>query len=580
MPVQKVCLLFILFFFVMLSASQSILAQSTAFSYQGKLLDGGNPADGNYDLQFKLFDTATVGTGTQQGSTVTVSNVTVTAGMFTVQLDFGAAVFPGANRFLEIAVKQTGASTFLTLSPRQGVAAIPYAIHTQNADSLSVACLSCITSSQIQSVQGSQVTGAIAGNQINGAIPVASVPAGSANYIQNNTSQQAATNFNISGIGAANILDAATQFNLSGSRILSNAGLQNLFAGNGAGTFNTGSGNSFFGFNAGIHNTGACCNAFFGSEAGENNTGPGNSFYGSGAGRSNTTANENSFFGAFAGFSTTTGALNSFFGYTAGNSNTTGGSNSFFGQFAGFNNTTGSNNTFIGVGAGNPNTATQVSNSVAIGTGATVSTSNTIMLGTSSQTTRLPGLLSVGGQPGFNPILEIANSTNGGAVIANNFYIRQFTEPASSANLCWRVSTIGVPAMVVTTCSSSLRYKTALQPFSGGIGVILRLKPTTFNWTATGERDVGLLAEEVAEVEPLFTFKNSKGEIEGIKYANLSVLFINAFKEQQAQINEQQKQIDRQQREIEMLKKRQLDLEILKKLVCASQPHAAACQLK
>src|SRR5262249_12800445 len=95
------------------------LAQGTAFTYQGKLTDSGNLANGNYDLQFKLFDTVTVGTGTQQGSTVTVSNVPVTSGTFIVQLDFGAGVFGGALRFLEIAVKQTSGSTFTTLGPRQ-----------------------------------------------------------------------------------------------------------------------------------------------------------------------------------------------------------------------------------------------------------------------------------------------------------------------------------------------------------------------------------------------------------------------------------------------------------------------------
>ena len=122
--------------------------------------------------------------------------------------------------------------------------------------------------------------------------------------------------------------------------------------------------------------------------------------------------------------------------------------------------------------------------------------------------------------------------------------------------------------MVVTTCSSSLRYKTALQPFTGGLDMILRLKPTTFNWKATGERDVGLIAEEVADVEPLFTFKNSKGEIEGVKYANLSVVFINAFKEQQAQIEAQKEQIQKQQQQIDALRK----------LICTDRPNADVCK--
>ena len=49
-------------------------------------------------------------------------------------------------------------------------------------------------------------------------------------------------------------------------------------------------------------------------------------------------------------------------------------------------------------------------------------------------------------------------------------------------------------------------------------------------------RDIGLAAEEVNKVEPLLTFRNDKGEIEGVKYNKLSAVFINAIKEQQAQI--------------------------------------------
>src|SRR5262245_21968938 len=83
--------------FLLLSAGMT-LAQTTAFTYQGKLADSGNPASGQYDFQFKLFDT--VSGGTQQGATLTLTNVTVSAGIFTVQLDFGST-FPGGSRFLE-----------------------------------------------------------------------------------------------------------------------------------------------------------------------------------------------------------------------------------------------------------------------------------------------------------------------------------------------------------------------------------------------------------------------------------------------------------------------------------------------
>ena len=88
----------------LLSAS-SAHAQGTAFTYQGKLTDAGNPANNTYDLQFKLFDTPGVGTGAQQGSTLTNPTVQLTAGIFVVTLDFNQTVFSGALRFLEIGVR-------------------------------------------------------------------------------------------------------------------------------------------------------------------------------------------------------------------------------------------------------------------------------------------------------------------------------------------------------------------------------------------------------------------------------------------------------------------------------------------
>jgi hypothetical protein len=59
----------------------------------------------------------------------------------------------------------------------------------------------------------------------------------------------------------------------------------------------------------------------------------------------------------------------------------------------------------------------------------------------------------------------------------------------------------------------------------------------------------------------LFTFKNDKGETEGVRYDRLGVLFVNAFKEQETQIEEQRSQI-----------------ESLKKLVCLEHPEAEICR--
>jgi len=84
----------------------SVLAQGTAFTYQGKLSDGGTAANGNYDLQFALFDAAAG--GSQVSATQTLNTVAVSGGIFSVSLDFGAGVFPGANRYLEISARVSG----------------------------------------------------------------------------------------------------------------------------------------------------------------------------------------------------------------------------------------------------------------------------------------------------------------------------------------------------------------------------------------------------------------------------------------------------------------------------------------
>src|SRR5215813_370318 len=106
-------------------------AQSSSFTYQGRLTDGGTSANGNYDLQFALFDS--LNGGSQVGSTQTLNTVAVSSGVFTVSLNFGASAFPGASRFLEISARPSGGGSFTLLTPRQQVTATPYAIRSANA---------------------------------------------------------------------------------------------------------------------------------------------------------------------------------------------------------------------------------------------------------------------------------------------------------------------------------------------------------------------------------------------------------------------------------------------------------------
>src|ERR1041385_70483 len=89
------------------------LAQSSVISYQGSLKSVGNPANGQFDLVFKLFDANT--NGTQVGSSVTNANLLVTNGLFTAALDFGANSFTNASRWLEISVRTNSAINAFTL---------------------------------------------------------------------------------------------------------------------------------------------------------------------------------------------------------------------------------------------------------------------------------------------------------------------------------------------------------------------------------------------------------------------------------------------------------------------------------
>ena len=333
--------LFLLLLLVTLMPTARVMAQTTGFTYQGALSDGGTMANGNYDLQFSLWDS--VSGGNQIGSTQASNVVPVSNGIFSVTLDFGPGAFSGGSRFLEIGAKPSGAGSYTLLTPRQQLTSTPYAIRSLTssaADGLSAGCSGCVTDANISGV---------AGSKINGAVPVASVPAGSTNYIQNATTQQATSNFNISGSGAADSFNAATQYNIGSARVFTTAGNQNVFAGVNAGAVNGGQGNSFFGSSAGSANTTGSNNSFFGGGAGKDTTtGNSNAFFGYFAGAHNTSGALNSFFGPSAGVNNSGGSSNSFFGTASGSANTTGNSNSFFGRNAGFSNVDGSNNAYFG----------------------------------------------------------------------------------------------------------------------------------------------------------------------------------------------------------------------------------------
>jgi collagen triple helix repeat protein len=103
-------------------------AATTAINYQAQLSNNGQPANGEYDLRFMLFDSSAG--GNQVGNALTNENVVVTGGLFAASLDFGPGIFVGDPLWMEIGVR-AGANTgaFTALTPRQPVSSVPYALH-------------------------------------------------------------------------------------------------------------------------------------------------------------------------------------------------------------------------------------------------------------------------------------------------------------------------------------------------------------------------------------------------------------------------------------------------------------------
>jgi Collagen triple helix repeat (20 copies) len=103
---------------VSLSHAGTSMSQSSAFTYQGQLTASGRPANGNYDMTFALFDSATG--GNQVGTTIVAPQYPVAAGLFTIDLNFHGA-FSGQQLWTEVTIDGQ------TLTPRQPVNAVPVA---------------------------------------------------------------------------------------------------------------------------------------------------------------------------------------------------------------------------------------------------------------------------------------------------------------------------------------------------------------------------------------------------------------------------------------------------------------------
>jgi hypothetical protein len=600
---------------VVIALFQNGSAQTTEFTYQGQLTNSSALANGNFDFEFALFD----GGGTQIGSTLTRSGVPVTNGVFTVNLDFGSS-FPGANRFLEVRVRQAGGGAFTTLSPRQPLTSTPYAIKSLAADTAlnasiastatfatnatnatnagNATTLGNVPASQYLQTNGSGAgltslnassisTGTLANARL-GQIPTANIadnavtaakiaggqvvksinslqdnvtisagagisvtPSGSTltiastagNPVLNQTTLQAGANFNIAGTGTANILNAATQFNIDGSRVLFTPG--------------PGSGNVVVGTIAGTT-----------TASGNNNTILGNS-----AGNLVSTGTRNTILGAQADLLADglTNATAIGFRARADVSNSL-----ILGGIAGINAGIDTN---VGIGTSAPTSKLEVRNGTVLNSGSSaggfvvnnpnnqsasvrfdwhndiariryggngVGATNGFVIQGPGDAVRLKiyndGLVQVG-SPG-----ELTSDLS----VFGRIFLKDIGD-GGSGNLCYNTS-LGPSFNAISFCSSSRRYKTDVRPFTPGSELAKRLNPVSFTWKGNGQPDLGLVAEEVAEIEPLLVTYNKHGEVEGVKYDRVGVVLLNAFNEQQRQIDDQKRTISAQQAQIDELK--------------------------
>jgi hypothetical protein len=98
-------------------------------------------------------------------------------------------------------------------------------------------------------------------------------------------------------------------------------------------------------------------------------------------------------------------------------------------------------------------------------------------------------------------------------------------------------TTVCQNANVLSTCSSSIRYKEKVKPASFGLKEVMEMRPVTFKWKERDEKDFGLVAEDMEKVNPLFV-TYERGQIEGVKYPQLTAVLVKAVQEQEAEIEE------------------------------------------
>ena len=332
------------------------------------------------------------------------------------------------------------------------------------------------------------------------------------------------TNSFNTGVGAGTLLS-----NVAGSLETPEGippGSENTATGAGALLSNTiGSQNTANGAFALFSNTESNFNTAIGARALFLNTGTENTAIGASALENNTTGNFNSANGAFALFFNGTGNSNAAIGDNTLFSNIAGNGNLAIGDSALFANTAGNNNVAIGVSALQGTTG---SGNIALGfqAGALVGSSGNVI---------------AIGSPGD----DVDNS----CFIGN---IRDVQTQNADA-----IAVVVDSAGQLGTASSSARFKKEIKPMDSASEAVLALKPVTFHYKRdkTGRPQFGLIAEEVAEVNPNLVVRDKNGEIYTVRYEAVNAMLLNEFLKEHQKVEDQDRKLKEQQAMIAQLGK-------------------------
>lgn len=139
-------------------------------------------------------------------------------------------------------------------------------------------------------------------------------------------------------------------------------------------------------------------------------------------------------------------------------------------------------------------------------------------------------MVVVGGNVGIGQLAPTGVATSDNLDVAGGIRVGTLAS-GTATNVCINGSGD------LSACSSSRRYKENIQDLGLGLDTIRSLNAVSFDWEGTGEHDFGFIAEDVASVNALLATYNKDGQIQGVKYDQLTAILTNAIKEQQGQID-------------------------------------------